>query len=45
MSFIETVLDGKTEKERKNKAICAVAIVITAILLIIAIIFSLCYYT
>lgn len=43
MSFIETVLDGKTEKERKNKAVCAVAIVITAILLIIAIIaFTIC---
>ena len=43
MSFIETMLDGKTDKERKSKAICAVAIVITAILLVIAIIaFTIC---
>ena len=43
MSFIETALDGKNDKERKSKAVCAVAIVITAILLIIAIIaFTIC---
>ena len=43
MSFLETLLDGNNEKERKNKAACAAAIAITAILLVIAIIaFSIC---
>ena len=43
MSFLETLLDGTNEKERKNKAACAAAIAITAILLVIAIIaFSIC---
>ena len=43
MSFIETALEGKNEKERKSKAVCAVAIVITAILLVLAIIaFTIC---
>lgn len=43
MSFIETVLDGSNARERKKKALCAVAIVITAILLVIAIVaFSIC---
>lgn len=43
MSFLETLLNGNNEKERKNKAACAAAIAITAILLVIAIIaFSIC---
>ena len=43
MSFIETALEGKNEKERKNKAVCAVIIVITAILLIFALLaFTIC---
>ena len=43
MSFFETLLDGNSEKERKEKRVCAIAILVTAVLLVIAlIVFAIC---
>ena len=43
MSFFEILLDGNSEKEIKQKKLCAVVISITAVLLVIAIIaFAIC---
>lgn len=43
MSFLEILLDGNNAKERKKKQICVIAIAVTAILLVIAIIaFAIC---
>ena len=38
MSFLKALLDGSNAKERQKKQICAIAIAITAILLVVAII-------
>lgn len=43
MSFLEALLDGNTSAERKKKQICAIAIAVTAVLLIVAVIaFAIC---
>ena len=43
MSFLEALLDGRTDQERKQKQTCAIVISITAILLVVAIIaFAIC---
>jgi D-alanyl-D-alanine carboxypeptidase len=43
MSFLEALLDGSNAKERQKKHICAIAIAITAILLVVALIaFAIC---
>ena len=43
MSFLEALLDGRSASERKKKTMCAVAIAITALLLVAAIItFAIC---
>lgn len=43
MSFLETLLDGNNAKERKKKQLCAIAISVTALALVIALIaFAVC---
>ena len=43
MSFLETLLDGRTAQEKKQKQTCAIVISVTAILLVVAIIaFAIC---
>jgi D-alanyl-D-alanine carboxypeptidase len=43
MSFFETLIDGSNEKERKQKKLCAIVILVTAVLLAIAlIVFTIC---
>ena len=43
MSFFETLLSGNSEKERSEKKICAIVILITAVLLVVALIaFGIC---
>lgn len=43
MSFLKILLDGNSAKEREKKQICAIAIAITAILLVVSIIaFAIC---
>ena len=43
MSFLETLLDGNNAKERKKKQLCAIAISVTALALVIALIaFAIC---
>ena len=43
MSFLETLLSGNSAKERKEKKICAIAIVVTAFILVVALIaFTIC---
>ena len=43
MSFLETLLDGNNARERKKKQLCAIAISVTALALVIALIaFAIC---